>query len=113
MILKEDVMLLSTTHGIEGSRIIRYHGIVTGETIMGANVFRDFFASIRDIVGGRSGSYEAVLRDGREQAFREMVAQASAMGANAVVGVDIDYASLGRGGSMLMVTATGTAVTIG
>ncbi|MGL5115145.1 MAG: YbjQ family protein, partial [Beijerinckiaceae bacterium] len=74
--------------------------------------FRDFFASIRDIVGGRSGSYEAVLRDARETATRDMVAAAQAMGANGIVGVDIDYASLGRGGSMLMVTITGTAVTL-
>jgi uncharacterized protein YbjQ (UPF0145 family) len=105
-------MLIVTTPGVEGARVVRYHGVVTGETIMGANLFRDFFASIRDIVGGRSGSYEAVLRDGRESATRDMVAAAQAMGANAIIGVDIDYASLGRGGSMLMVTVTGTAVTL-
>ncbi|MGL5113888.1 MAG: YbjQ family protein, partial [Beijerinckiaceae bacterium] len=75
-------MLISTTHSVEGAKIVRYHGIVTGETILGANVFRDFFASIRDIVGGRSGSYEAVLRDARETATRDMVAAAQAMGAN-------------------------------
>ncbi|MGL5113866.1 MAG: YbjQ family protein, partial [Beijerinckiaceae bacterium] len=75
-------MLISTTHNIEGAKILRYHGIVTGETILGANLFRDFFASIRDIVGGRSGSYEAVLRDARETATRDMVAAAQAMGAN-------------------------------
>lgn len=103
-------MLLTTTATLEGGRIIRYHGIVTGETVMGANVFRDFFASIRDIVGGRSGSYETVLRDGRNTAFQEMMAQGQQLGANAIVGIDIDYATVGN--SMLMITVTGTAVSV-
>ena len=93
-------MLVTTTPTIEGGRITRYYGIVSGETIIGANVFRDFFASIRDVVGGRSGSYEEVLRE------------AKALGANAVIGVDLDYETVGGSGSMLMVTACGTAVTV-
>ena len=100
-------MLLTTTPTIEGGRIIRYQGIVTGEVILGANIFRDFFASIRDIVGGRAGSYETVLRDGRNTAFQEMIAEAQRLGANAIVGIDIDYETLGK--SMLMVSVTGTA----
>ena len=87
-------------------------GIVTGETIIGANLFRDFFASIRDIVGGRSGSYEEVLRQAKDTALREMQDQAALLGANAVVGVDLDYETVGDSGSMLMVTASGTAVRI-
>mgnify|MGYP000822946083 FL=1 len=90
----------------------RYYGIVTGETIIGANLFRDFFASIRDIVGGRSGSYEEVLRQAKDTALREMQDQAALLGANAVVGVDLDYETVGDSGSMLMVTASGTAVRI-
>lgn len=105
-------MLATTTPTIEGKRIIRYYGIVTGETIIGANLFRDFFASIRDIVGGRSGSYEEVLRQAKDTALREMQDQALQMGANAVVGVDLDYETVGDSGSMLMVTASGTAVRI-
>jgi uncharacterized protein YbjQ (UPF0145 family) len=103
-------MLLATTPTIEGGRIIRYNGIVTGEVILGANLFRDFFASIRDIVGGRAGSYENVLRDGRTTAFQEMMQEAQRLGANAVVGIDIDYETLGK--SMLMVSVSGTAVTV-
>jgi uncharacterized protein YbjQ (UPF0145 family) len=103
-------MLITTTSSIEGKTITSYHGLVTGEAIMGANIFRDLFASIRDIVGGRSGAYESVLKDGRNTAIREMMLEAQAMGANAVIGVDIDYETVGQGGSMLMVTATGTAV---
>ena len=103
-------MLVTTTNTIEGARITRYYGIVSGETIIGANVFRDLFASIRDIVGGRSGAYEEVLREAKETALREMEAQAAAMGANAVIGTDLDYETVN--GSMLMVTAAGTAVTI-
>lgn len=106
-------MLVTTTPTIEGGRITRYYGIVSGETIIGANVFRDFFASIRDVVGGRSGSYEEVLREAKETALREeMQDNARAMGANAVIGVDLDYETVGGSGSMLMVTACGTAVTV-
>ena len=105
-------MLATTTPTIEGKRITKYYGIVTGETIIGANLFRDFFASIRDIVGGRSGSYEEVLRMAKDTALKEMEAQAAQMGANAVIGVDLDYETVGGSGSMLMVTANGTAVKI-
>ena len=105
-------MLATTTPTIEGKRINKYYGIVTGETIIGANLFRDFFASIRDIVGGRSGSYEEVLRQAKDTALREMQDQAALLGANAVVGVDLDYETVGDSGSMLMVTASGTAVRI-
>ena len=101
-------MLLTTTQNVEGKRIVRYYGIVSGETIIGANAFRDLFASIRDIVGGRSSSYEKVLRKGKGTALREMEEQARELGANAVVGVDLDYETVN--GSMLMVTASGTAV---
>ena len=103
-------MLVTTTSTLEGRRIARYYGIVSGETIIGANVFRDFMASIRDFVGGRSNSYEEVLREARETALREMEEQARQLGANAVIGVDLDYETVGSNGSMLMVTATGTAV---
>ena len=105
-------MLATTTPTIEGKRIAKYYGIVTGETIIGANLFRDFFASIRDIVGGRSDSYEEVLRQAKDTALREMQDQAALLGANAVVGVDLDYETVGDSGSMLMVTASGTAVRI-
>lgn len=105
-------MLVTTTPIIEGKSIIAYYGIVSGETIIGANVFRDLFASIRDIVGGRSGAYEEVLRKAKETALLEMQQQAAALGANAVIGVDLDYETVGGSGSMLMVTATGTAVKI-
>ena len=105
-------MLVTTTPSIEGKRIIRYYGIVSGETIIGANVFRDFLAGIRDFVGGRSGAYEEVLRQAKDTAIREMEEQAARLGANAVIGVDLDYETVGGSGSMLMVTATGTAVTI-
>lgn len=97
---------------IEGGKITRYYGIVSGETIIGANVFRDFLAGIRDFFGGRSGAYEQVLREAKETALREMQDQAAALGANAVIGVDLDYETVGDGGSMLMVTAAGTAVKI-
>ena len=105
-------MLVTTTPIIDGKRIIRYYGIVSGETIIGANVFRDFLAGIRDFVGGRSGAYEEVLRQAKDTAIREMEEQAARLGANAVIGVDLDYETVGGSGSMLMVTATGTAVTI-
>ena len=105
-------MLISTTNSIEGRRIADYKGVVAGEAIMGANIFRDFFASIRDLVGGRSGAYENVLNDARKTALDEMAAKAADLGANAVIGVDIDYETVGQGGSMLMVTAAGTAVVL-
>jgi uncharacterized protein YbjQ (UPF0145 family) len=105
-------MIVTTTNSVEGRRIVAYHGIVTGEAIFGANVFRDFFASIRDVVGGRSGSYEKVLRGGRDTALREMMEEAQRLGANAVIGVDLDYGAVGSNESMMMVTASGTAVTL-
>ena len=103
-------MLLTTTNTIEGHNITRYYGIVSGETIIGANVFKDFFAGIRDIVGGRSSSYESVLCEAKETALQEMKEQAERMGANAVIAIDLDYETVGANGSMLMVTASGTAV---
>ncbi|MBR0041551.1 MAG: heavy metal-binding domain-containing protein [Bacteroides sp.] len=105
-------MLVTTTSTLQGKQITRYLGIVSGETIIGANVFRDFFAGIRDIVGGRSGSYEEVLRQAKDTALKEMQQQAMAMGANAVIGVDLDYETVGSNGSMLMVTASATAVVV-
>ncbi|MBH0237078.1 heavy metal-binding domain-containing protein [Methylobrevis albus] len=105
-------MLTTTTPTIEGRRITAYHGVVTGEAILGANIFRDIFAGIRDIVGGRSGAYEAELRRARGIALSEMADEARDLGANAVVGVDLDYETVGKAGSMLMVSATGTAVTV-
>lgn len=105
-------MLLTTTNNIEGKRITQYYGIVTGETIIGANVFRDFMASIRDFFGGRSGSYEKVLREAKDTALQEMTQEADARGANAVIGIDLDYETVGESGSMLMVTASGTAVRV-
>lgn len=105
-------MILTTTPGIEGKQIKHYHGIVIGEAIMGANLFKDLFASIRDIVGGRSGSYEDELTKARQIAFRELEQEALNMGANAVVGIDLDYEVLGDKNSMLMVSISGTAVTV-
>jgi uncharacterized protein YbjQ (UPF0145 family) len=105
-------MTISTTPTLEGHPIREYKGIVTGETIIGANLFRDFFAGIRDIVGGRAGSYEEVLREAKDTAIREMMDEARKLGANAVVGVDLDYETLGSGNGMLMVAASGTAVVI-
>ena len=101
-------MIITTTNNVEGHNVLEYMGIVSGEAIIGANVFRDFFASIRDIVGGRAASYEEVLREAKDSALREMEEKAAALGANAVIGVDLDYETVG--GSMLMVTAAGTAV---
>jgi len=101
-------MITTTTNTIEGHSIKSYHGIVSGETIIGANVFRDFFASITDIVGGRSSSYEKVLKEAKDTAMHEMQQKAQMLGANAVVGVDLDYETIGNG--MLMVVASGTAV---
>lgn len=103
-------MLLTTTPNIQGREITQYFGIVSGETIIGANLFKDFFAGIRDIVGGRASSYESVLREAKESALQEMSDQADRMGANAVIGIDLDYETVGANGSMLMVTAAGTAV---
>lgn len=103
---------VTTTPTIEGHPIQEYCGIVTGEVIVGANLFRDFFANIRDIVGGRSGSYERILRDAREQAIAELQAECATRGGNAVVGVDLDYEVIGDTGSMLMVSASGTAVKV-
>jgi uncharacterized protein YbjQ (UPF0145 family) len=103
-------MLVTTTNTVEGRRIVEYKGLVAGEAILGANIFRDIFASIRDIVGGRSGSYERVLNDARQTAIGELTDKAAALGANAVIGVDLDYEAIGSNGSMLMVTAAGTAV---
>ncbi|MGQ0484629.1 MAG: heavy metal-binding domain-containing protein [Hyphomicrobiales bacterium] len=105
-------MLVTTTHSVEGKRVVEYKGLVAGEAILGANLFRDLFASIRDIVGGRAGSYEKVLNDARQMAIAELTDKAAALGANAVIGVDIDYEAIGSNGSMLMVTAAGTAVRI-
>ncbi|MDO9460413.1 MAG: YbjQ family protein [Alphaproteobacteria bacterium] len=103
-------MLTTTTNTIEGRRISQYFGIVSGEAIYGANIFRDIFAGVRDIVGGRANAYERVLKDGRNKAMEDMIKEAQLLGANAVIGVDIDYESLGAKGSMLMVSLTGTAV---
>jgi uncharacterized protein YbjQ (UPF0145 family) len=105
-------MIITTTPTIEGRTIRQYHGVVTGEAILGANIFRDFFAGIRDIVGGRSAAYEKELRRARELALEEMQQAAAQLGANAVVGVDLDYETVGDKGSMLMVTVSGTAVTL-
>ena len=103
-------MLLTTTPNIQGREITQYFGIVSGEPIIGANLFKDFFAGIRDIVGGRASSYESVLREAKESALQEMSDQAARMGANAVIGIDLDFETVGANGSMLMVTAAGTAV---
>jgi uncharacterized protein YbjQ (UPF0145 family) len=106
------MIIVTTTPGIEGQPIRDYLGIVTGEVIVGANIFKDLFAGIRDIVGGRAGAYESTLRNARRQAFDELRAEAERLGANAVVGIDIDYEVVGQGGSMLMVSVSGTAVRI-
>lgn len=105
-------MLLTTTPTIEGKPIQQYIGIVTAETIIGANIFKDLFAGIRDIVGGRSGTYERVIEEARQNALVELQQKAQQLGANAVVGIDLDFETVGSGGSMLMVVATGTAVKI-
>ena len=105
-------MIMTTTHNVEGRTIAVYHGIVTGEAILGANIFKDLFAGIRDIVGGRSGAYEQELAKARTIAMDEMAALATQMGADAIVGIDLDYETVGQG-SMLMVTASGTAVRLG
>jgi uncharacterized protein YbjQ (UPF0145 family) len=103
-------MLITTTNTIEGRIIRDYKGMVNGEAILGANVFKDFFAGIRDIVGGRSGASEGELQKAREIAIEEMQEHARRLGANAIIGVDVDYETVGQNGSMLMVAASGTAV---
>jgi len=103
-------MIITTTPTLEGRPIRDYLGIVTGEVIVGANIFKDLFAGIRDIVGGRAGAYESTLRDARRQALAELESEARRLGADAVVAVDLDYEVVGQGGSMLMVSISGTAV---
>lgn len=103
-------MTVSTTHIIEGQPVQKYLGVVTGETVLGINMFKDLFAGVRDIIGGRSSTYEKELLSAQQTALDEMLERAYEMGANAVIGVDIDYTTIGSNGSMLMVAATGTAV---
>ncbi len=103
-------MILTTTPTLENKKITRYLGVITGEAIMGANIVKDFFAGIRDIIGGRSEAYENELKKARELALAELAENARNLGANAVVGIDLDYETVGPNGSMLMVTASGTAV---
>ena len=103
-------MLLSTTSVLEGQPVSRYLGVVTGEAIIGANIFRDMFATVRDVVGGRSATYEKGLAEALEVAMREMQERAQALGANAVIGIDLDYEVLGQNNGMLMVSVSGTAV---
>ncbi|NCP63273.1 MAG: heavy metal-binding domain-containing protein [Paraglaciecola sp.] len=103
-------MIITTTNNLEGKKIESYLGIVVGEAVMGANIFKDIFATIRDIVGGRSGAYEDELTKARKIGFMELEQEARSIGANAVIGVDIDYEVVGKGGSMLMVSISGTAV---
>ncbi|MPZ20725.1 MAG: heavy metal-binding domain-containing protein [Luteitalea sp.] len=105
-------MIVTTTAMLDGRPVKSYLGVVTGEAILGANIFRDIFAGIRDIVGGRSAAYEKELRRAKDLAMQEMQEQAQALGANAVIGVDLDYETVGQGGSMLMVSASGTAVVV-
>ena len=106
-------MIITTTDQVEGRRVIDYLGVVTGEAIIGVNVFRDFFAGIRDIVGGRSGGYQNALKDAREHAMADMRDAAKRLGADAVIGVDLDYEALGKENGMLMVSINGTAVRLG
>lgn len=105
-------MIVTTTNNVEGKKVVKYLGIVSGEAIIGANIVKDFFAGIRDIVGGRSGSYEEGLREAKDIALREMQEQAFRIGANAILAVDLDYETLGSNGSMLMVSSSGTAVVL-
>ena len=105
-------MILSTTSSLDGRKAVKYLGLVSGDAILGANIFRDFFASVRDIVGGRSAAYEAELRKAKDIALDEMCEQARHLGANAIVGIDIDYETIGASASMLMVSASGTAVVV-
>ncbi len=105
-------MIMTTTDSVEGRRIIGYLGVVSGETVMGTNIFKDFFAGVRDIVGGRTKSYEGVLNDAKQEALQDLANAAAKLGADAVVGIDLDYEAIGGGGdrTLLMVTANGTAV---
>ena len=105
-------MIISTTPSLEGNKIVKYLGLVTGESIIGANIFKDIFASITDIVGGRAGSYERVLKEAKDNALAELQENAVRLGANAVVGIDLDYETIGQNSSMLMVSASGTAVVV-
>ncbi len=105
-------MLMTTTPHVEGKKVTKYVGLVTGEAIIGANIFRDLFAGIRDIVGGRAGSYESALREAKDYALDEMADRATKMGANAIIGLDLDYETLGKEQGMLMVSASGTAVVL-
>lgn len=105
-------MLLTTTNTVEGKEIAQYYGIVTGETIIGANIFKDFLAGITDVIGGRAESYESVLKKAKDSALEEMSERAEKMGANAVIAIDLDYETIGASNTMLMVTAAGTAVRI-
>lgn len=105
-------MIITTTQSIEGKKITHYHGVVAGEAVLGANIFKDLFAGLRDLVGGRSGTYERELQRARDIALEEMAEKAKDLGANAVVGVDLDYEVLGRENGMLMVSASGTAVKV-
>ncbi len=105
-------MLITTTNTIEGKKIIKYLGLVSGEAILGANIFKDIFAGIRDIIGGRSAAYEAELKKAKNIALEELMDQTKSLGGNAIIGVDLDYETIASGGSMLMVAASGTAVLI-
>ncbi|WP_153795997.1 heavy metal-binding domain-containing protein [Foetidibacter luteolus] len=105
-------MLLTTTNAIEGQPVQQYLGIISSETIIGANIFKDLFAGLRDIVGGRSGTYERVIEEAKQTAMAELQQKAQSLGANAVIGIDLDFETVGSGGSMLMVVATGTAVRV-
>lgn len=105
-------MIVSTTPTLQDKRIVAYLGLVSGEAIMGANIFRDLFAAVRDIVGGQAGAYEKVLKEARDVAVQEIKDEAAALGANAIVGVDLDYETLGDKGGMLMVSVSGTAVVV-
>lgn len=105
-------MITTTTHNIEGRPVKQYLGVVSAEAIVGANIFKDIFAGLRDIVGGRSQTYEQVIEKARSEAMQEMVQKAQSLGANAVIGIDLDFETVGAGGSMLMVLATGTAVLV-
>jgi uncharacterized protein YbjQ (UPF0145 family) len=108
----EEGMIVTTTPNVEGKRITKYCGVITGEAILGANVIKDLFAGIRDIVGGRSATYERELQRAREIALAELQERAERAGANAVIGVDLDYETVGQSGGMLLVSASGTAVTV-
>jgi uncharacterized protein YbjQ (UPF0145 family) len=106
-------MIVTTTNAVEGRNVVQYLGIVAGDAVIGANLFRDFFASITDVIGGRSGSYEATMSEGRNEALRDMVDEARRLGADAIVGVQVDVEGGLNNGSMMMVSATGTAVKFG